>query len=381
MSKRAKGEGSIFQRKSDGRWVGRVHVGIDTATGKRKTATVYGATEAEVLGKVDALRMKKNQSLNFEKQKDTLTAFLTWWLDNEVKPPNKAGKTYQGYELAVRRYVVPFIGPKKLDKLSGMDISTWMTAMTKKGFTNHMRKRALRTLRIAMNRAIKLKVIDSNPCDAVDMPKVQKRAVCPLEPSECETLFAECQKHRLGDLMILAAMTGLRKGELLALEWSAVNLPECVLVVRQSLQEVTGAFEAKETKSESSRRVVTLGTIAVDALKRRRSKALDEGFDPSEVPLVFPNTVGRLHRNSNFDRRIWHPLREAAGIPDTFHLHDLRHTQASLMLAAGVPMKVVQERLGHSDYTLTANTYSHLLQGAQADAAAKVDQLFESAKS
>lgn len=208
------------------------------------------------------------------------------------------------------------------------------------------------------------------------MPRVQKRAVCPLEPSQCETLFAECQKHRLGDLMIVAAMTGLRKGELLALEWSAVNLSECVLVVRQTLQEVTGAFEAKETKSESSRRVVTLGTIAIDALKRRHAKAMDEGFDPSVVPLVFPNTVGKLHRTSNFDRRIWHPLRKAAGMPDTFHFHDLRHTQASLMLAAGVPMKVVQERLGHSDYTLTANTYSHLLQGAQADAAAKVDQLF-----
>ena len=376
MSKRAKGEGSIFQRK-DGKWCGKVPVGIDAITGKTETKYVYGKTEAEVLGKVDALRMQKGKALDFERQKDTLSAFLSWWLENEVKP-NKAGKTYQEYELSTRRYVVPFIGPKKLNRLNAMDVSSWLSAMTTKGFSNHMRRRALRVLRVALNRAVKLQVIDLNPANAVDMPKVRKREVCPLEPNQCSQLFAECEKHRIGDVMILAAMTGLRKGELLALEWSAVNVTEGVLVVRRTIEEVKGFFGVKEPKSESGRRVVTLGTIAIEALKRRQNKALDEGFEPSEVPLVFPNTLGRLHRPSNFDRRVWHAIRKSIGIPKSFHFHDLRHTQASLMLAAGVPMKVVQERLGHSDYTLTANTYSHLLQGAQADAVERVDRLFES---
>ena len=177
-------------------------------------------------------------------------------------------------------------------------------------------------------------------------------------------------------MIILAAMTELRKGELLALEWLAVNLAEGVLVVRKTVDEVVGYFGTKEPKSASGRRVVTPGTIAVNALKRRREKAVRECMKPSEVPLVFPSTTGTLHRKSNFDRNVWHPIRDAVGIPDTFHFHDLRHTQASLMIAAGVPMKVIQERLGHSDFSITANTYSHLLQGAQADAAEKVDGLF-----
>ena len=123
--------------------------------------------------------------------------------------------------------------------------------------------------------------------------------------------------------------------------------------------------------------MVTQGTIAVEAVKRRHEKALSEDIVPSEVPLVFRSLSGTLHRGSNFDRNVWHPIRKSAGISDDFKFHDLRHTQASLMLAAGVPMKVVQNRLGHSDFAVTANTYSHLLQGAQAEAAEQLDRLFE----
>ncbi|MEO2036167.1 MAG: tyrosine-type recombinase/integrase [Planctomycetaceae bacterium] len=376
MAKRAKNEGTIFQRKSDGRWVGRVQVGIDATTGKPKRKQVYGKTETEVLSKLAALRMQSGRTLDFERQKGTLMAYLSWWLENEVKP-NRAATTHHEYEHTIRLYIVPFLGAKKLDRLNAMDISTWMAAMTRKKFTNNMRKRALRVFRVALNRAIKLQIIDSNPCNAVDMPKVRRREIRPLEVHECGCLFTGCKEHRLGDSIILSAMTGLRKGEILALEWPAVNLSEGVLSVRGTLEEVRGRFRVKETKSEAGRRMVTLGGIAIEALQRRLEKARSECMDPSEVPLVFPTTTGTLHRSSNFDRRVWHPIREAAGIDEGFKFHDLRHTQASLMLAAKVPMKVVQERLGHSDYSLTANTYTHLMQGAQADAAEAVDRLFE----
>lgn len=121
---------------------------------------------------------------------------------------------------------------------------------------------------------------------------------------ECDSLFSCCEDHRLGDAIILSALTGLRKGEILALEWTAVNLREGVLSVRGTLEDVAGRFGVKETKSEAGRRVVTLGGIAIEALKRRRKKALSEHMKPSEVPLVFPNTLGTLHRSSVFDRKV-----------------------------------------------------------------------------
>ncbi|MFO0976421.1 MAG: tyrosine-type recombinase/integrase [Planctomycetaceae bacterium] len=345
--------------------------------GSVSTKTVYAPTQAAVLKKLDLLRQQKNRSDQTLLVKDTLGAFLLRWLEEDVKV-NLAGKTYQEYELACRLYVIPFIGTEKLSKVNGQMLSSWQAKLAKKEFSDNTRLRSIRVLRNALNRAVKLHLIPFNPCAAVYKPKVDRKKVVPLEPEQCATLFKLCKAHRLGDMMILAATTGLRKGELLALEWSAVNLREGVLMVRGTLEEVKGQFRIKRPKSDHGRRTVVLGNIALDALKRRLEKAKEEGFDPSVVSLVFPNTLGRFERSSNFDRRTWHPIRKAAGIPDSIRFHDLRHTAASLMLAAGVSMKVVQEKLGHSDYLLTANTYSHLLQGAQAEAAAKVDDLLSS---
>lgn len=176
-------------------------------------------------------------------------------------------------------------------------------------------------------------------------------------------------------------MTGMRKRELFALEWSAVTLSEGVLSVRKTVQEIRGkGLSVKEPKTQSGRRVITLGKQAIQALRRRLNKATNEGFDPSEVPLVFPDSHGGFFWGSNFDRNVWHSIREATGLPDSMTLHDLRHTQSSLMLDAGAHIKVIQKRLGHSKYETTANLNAHLLQGAQSDASDKFDEMMERKK-
>ncbi|MCX7394059.1 MAG: site-specific integrase [Planctomycetales bacterium] len=214
----------------------------------------------------------------------------------------------------------------------------------------------------------------------MDKPKVVRKTVSPLEPDQCHDLFAASESHRIGDIVILAAMTGLRKGELFALQWNAVNLDECVLVVRKTLQELHGVSvkenrgrTLKEPKTAAGRRVIPLGKGAVEALRNRLAKAEAEGFDTQQVETVFPNIRGGFLLGLNFDRNVWHPIRHAAGIPASLVFHDLRHTQASLMLAAGVDLKVIQKRLGHRDFLTTANTYSHLLANAQTDAVDKLE--------
>lgn len=126
--------------------------------------------------------------------------------------------------------------------------------------------------------------------------------------------------------------------------------------------------------------MITLGKQAIQAIQNRLKKAFNEGFDPREVPLVFPDSQGGYLWGSDFDRGVWYPIREAAGIPDTITFHDLRHTQASLMLDAGADLKVIQARLGHAKFETTANLYAHLLQGAQAEATNKLDELMERRK-
>ncbi len=366
--KRADGEGTITQR-SDGRWMARLSV-PRAVDGKAHRIAVYGTTQAEVVQKLKNLRQQRDLNAKSIIGKDTLTGYLQRWLENDVAV-NRDEKTYQEYEGTVRLYITPFVGHLKLAKLDGEQLVAWQGTLKRKGFSPNMRLRAIRVLRNALNKAVKLRVIPFNPIAALDKPKVIRKEVVPLEPEVCQRLFENCQAHRLGDLIVLAAMTGLRKGELFAIEWNAVNLDEGVLVVRRQLQELKG-LKLKEPKTQAGKRVVSLDPVAAEALRNRLKKAQDEGFEPEQVPIVFPNIRGGYLRGSNFDRNVWYPIREAAGIPDTFVFHDLRHTQASLMLAAGVDLKVIQKRLGHRDFATTANTYSHLLQNSQNEAVEKL---------
>lgn len=366
--KRADGEGTVTQR-SDGRWMGRLSVSRDV-DGKAHRLTVYGSTQAEVVEKLKNLRQQRDTNAKSVVSKDSVAGYLTRWIENDVEV-NGEGKTHQEYEATVRRYISPFIGHIKLSKLDGEQLVAWQGTLKKKGFTPNMRHRSIKVLSVALNKAVKLRLIPFSPCNVLDKPKLTRKEVTPLEPQQCQDLFAACKAHRLGDLIVLAAMTGLRKGELFALNWNAVNLDEGVLVVRKTLQELRG-LTLKEPKTAAGKRVVSLDPVAVEALRSRLKKAKEEGFEPEDVPVVFPNERGGYLRGSNFDRWVWYPIRKAAGVADSFVFHDLRHTQASLMLAAGVDLKVIQKRLGHRDFATTANTYSHLLQNAQNEAVEKL---------
>lgn len=351
----------------------QVSLGFDDRTGKRIRKTVYGDSQAEVREKLHQLKSKPASQL-LSKSVDTVTEFLNNWIADEITP-SKSGKTIQEYDDTAKNYVMPYLGKLKLAKLTPVRIQQWMGDMSRDGFTPNMRARALRVFRNALNYAVRLHLIPHNPSLAITLPKVVRRDIQPLEAEQCRKLFGECESDRLGDMIVLAAMTGLRKGELLALEWSDVNLAERVLTVRRTLEEVAGRLKTKEPKSKSGRRAVVLEDIGAEALQNRLRKAKEEGFTPELVPIVFPNTLGRHQRGSNFDRRIWHPIRDRAGIPESVHFHDLRHTAASHLLAVGVHPKVVQERMGHSDISLTMNTYSHLLSGLQSDAVERLSGL------
>ena len=376
--KRAAGEGCIIQRPN-GLWEGRVRVTDPGDNSKQKRVSVYGKTQGEVLSKLEAMREQRRTSPKSLLAKDSLGAYLARWLEDDIEP-NKAPKTAEEYRGVVRLHVLPYLGAERLAGLDGEKLVRWQSALMRAGRSAATRAKAIRVLRCALNRAVRLRLIPFSPMVSVDRPRLVRDERRPLEPEQIAKLVEVCQGHRLGDLIALAVMTGLRKGELFGLQWSAVNLSERVLVVRRSVSEPGGRLIIKEPKSRASRRVVTLGVDAVAALQRRLEKAKEEGMGPEEVPVVFPDSRGGYLRSSNFDKAVWYPLRAAAGIPESVVFHDLRHSAASLLLAAGVSLKTIQARLGHQDFGTTANTYSHLLAGAQAEAVAKVDELMSRVK-
>lgn len=369
--RRVSGEGTIFQRR-DGRWVGRLSFGSDDA-GRRLQKTVYGVTQREAFEKLETLRNDRRRVGKSILNRESLAAFLESWLENHVEIL-RAGKTVREYRGVVRRHIQPQLGDTSLVKIDSERIFQWQAQLAHAGRSANVRRRALRVLQIAMNHAIKLRKMVVNPCAAVEAPMHCRKQVTPLEPNQCFRLFENCQQHRLGDLIIVAALTGLRKGELFALHWSDVDLDGGVINIRHTLEELPSGIRLKKPKSTSGRRVVAMTADAVRAFRHRKEKAVAEGLAQENCPIVFPNRHGGYLRSSNFDRSVWKPLRTRSDLPESFVFHDLRHTTASLLLAAGVDLKVIQHQLGHSDYSITANTYSHLLPNARSTAASKLGQ-------
>jgi integrase len=232
-------------------------------------------------------------------------------------------------------------------------------------------------LHTALANAVRQGLIMRNPLDVVDPPKPRRTAIRTLSAEEVTAMLAAAQGTRLLVPLKLAVATGMRRGELLGLHWSDVDLEAGKLSVRWSLQSVKGQDEPilKAPKSGQSR-TLTLPQVAVDALKKhRRDQAAEKllhGKDYQDDDLVFCEEDGKPWKPNAFTG-IWDRFKVKQGLQIRFH--DLRHTCATLLLGRGVHPKVVQEMLGHSTIAITMDLYSHVAPNLQEEAARKLDAL------
>jgi len=230
-------------------------------------------------------------------------------------------------------------------------------------------------LHTALNEAVKWSAVGRNVADLVKAPRRVRYAPVTLNQKQARVLVNAARKHRLGAVFSVATAVGLRLGESLGLRWQDVDLKKRTIRVNQTLQRVDGKLEFGEPKSEKSRRTVTLPTITVETLKRHATRQKKErllaGSDWVDSGLVFTSTIGTALDERNV-RRAFKDLLTAAKLPK-IRIHDLRHTCATLLLAQDVHPKVVQEILGHSQITLTLDTYSHVLPHVSAEAALQMD--------
>lgn len=179
---------------------------------------------------------------------------------------------------------------------------------------------------------------------------------------------------------MLALTTGMREGEIFGLSWPDVDLEKKTLVVHVGLKEAEKGFTIGKTKTTYSRRRIALSQAAVDALRSHRERQLDEKVAMGErwdssYDLVFPNHFGRPIIADNFVKRHFKPRLQLLGISDDTRFHDLRHTCATLLLSAGVNVKVVSEMLGHADVSITLRIYAHVLPGMHEVAAQTMDDI------
>jgi integrase len=384
--RRGRGEGSIHQR-ADGLWEGKVSLGYD-GNGKRKRKTVYGPTKKEVQEEIRKLQNNADAGMLTESHRLRLSDYLlTTWLEGSARTTIRSN-TYASYKGVIENHIKKHVGGVLLVKLSPAHVQSLYGSMEQAGASPRMRQLAHAVLHRALKMAVKWNLVPRNVCDAVDPPRVSKKEMKVYGPEEVRRFLEAAEGDRLEALFVLAVTTGLRQGELFGLQWGDMDLDAGTIFVQRQLEEVNGKLNLTEPKSAKGRRRVELPAVAVDALWKHKALMLAEG---RLACPVFCDTHGGLLRKSNFIRKVFKPLIQKANqksreeaekngteptlLPD-IRFHDLRHTNATLLLSQGVHPKVVQERLGHSQISLTLDTYSHVLPTLQKEAAAKLDSVF-----
>ena len=233
-------------------------------------------------------------------------------------------------------------------------------------------------LRRALARAEKWELVSRNVASLVDSPTQYHKEFHLLEPAETQRLMDKLRDERLWALYFLALTLGLRSGELRGLRWTDVDLDAGQLQVQQTVQRIEGTLQAKSPKTEKSRRRLPLPAVTCEALKQhRRRQELEREFAGerwTESGLVFTTTIGTPLDASNATHQFQKALARH-GFP-RMRLHDLRHACASYLVSNGVELRILMEILGHSQISLTANLYSHVLPLTSAIALSKMDDLF-----
>ncbi len=367
--RRGYGEGSIHQR-ADGTWRATISAGYD-ADGKRKRKDVYGKTKKAVQEELSKLQNAKAYGTLTKSSRLTVSQFMQQWLNDVARVTVKV-TTFAGYSGVVNNHITQHVGGILLQRLEPHHVQAMYSNMEKNNASCETRRLVHVVLRRGLKQALKWGLVVRNICDAVDPPRIVKHEITPLTPEQVGKLLAAAKSDRLQAIYTTAIATGLRLGELFGLQWADIDLNASTLSVRRTLTEVNGKLTLTEPKSAKGRRLVTLPQRAVFALAEHRKKAVASGF--AGVPFVFCNSVGGPLRRSHFHRNDFKPLLRRAGLP-AIRFHDLRHTSATLLLAQGVHPKVVQERLGHSQISITLDIYSHVLPSMQTDAASRLDAM------
>lgn len=373
--RRGHNEGTIRER-ADGRWEARVTVGWKR--GKLQRKSIYGKTRDEVQKKLVAALSDQHEGIPIDSERQTFGQFLNNWIEHQVKP-NRRASTLRSYRQNVRNHIIPSLGRHQLTKLSPQHIQALINEKLKEGLSPRSVQYYHATVRAALNQALRWGLVKRNVANLVDPPRVQRHKITPLAPEEAMRLLKTAEGHRLSALFTVALAIGLRQGEALGLQWEDVDLESGAVTIRHQLQRVDGRLQLVEPKSDQSRRSIALPEITLASLRRHRIHQLEErmaaGTYWSDTGFVFTTRNGTPLEGSNV-RRVFLRLLKQAELPEV-RFHDLRHTCASLLLAQNVHPRIVMETLGHSQISLTMNTYSHVAPDLQRQAAERIDHLFK----
>lgn len=370
MERRKRGLGGVYQR-GDGRWEGRIRIW----GGRRRS--FYARTRRDVVRRLSEARWTLTWGLAVSAGTTSLRAFLQSWLlgcRTRLRPI-----TLVTYARDARR-LAEMLGDIPLRNLTPGLIQSAYAGLLEAGFSKRTVEQTHAVLHRALDQAMHWGLTSRNPAALVSPPRSARREMTALSGDQLQQLLRVTIGSQWHPLWVLLGTSGLRLGEALGLHWQDIDLPGRRLAVRCALQRQRGrGLVLVPPKTPRSRRTIYLSGLAQSALREQRQRQEDHRRIAkrwTDSGLVFTNRTGGGLEQGVVERALVQALANA-GLPRV-RVHDLRHTTASVLLAAGTHPKVVQDLLGHSTVTLTLDTYSHLTEPLHEQAARTIDLVLAS---
>jgi integrase len=364
------------------RWQAAVELGRD---GNGKRPQIFRDMPKEKNTKAEAKRvgrllLNELEAGTFVAPSDlTVAEHLESWLA-DVVCHQVGARTRDRYEGIVRTHLIPRLGGVKLSALRPDQVQRCYAEMLDAGLAPPSVRKAHVVMHSALRHAVRMRLIARNPSDDLMLPKVRRPEIKALTDEQVGAMLTAAQGSRVAVPLLVLVSLGVRRGELLALQWADVDLEARTVSARRTLEESSAGVHLKQPKTARSSRTIALPASTVAALRthhaaqQRARLAGDKAFN--KLDLVFPGRDGEPWKPSAFASNC-RTVFKKAGL--TCRLHDLRHTQATMLLRQGVHPKVVQERLGHANVSITLDIYSHCTANMQQEAAAKIDEALAAA--
>ncbi len=375
MAKKRKAGDGLIRQRADGRWEGRYVVGYDDH-GYPKTKAVFGKSKRECTEKLAALKAQLGGIPSDKLRPEMRFAdWLDYWYETHCKP-NIRTSTQSGYEDRIRLHIKPELGEIPLNRLTQNDLQQFYARLKKsgrktrtecygEGLSDRMVRMCHATCRSALQRAVQDGLIRTNPAEGCKLPPKKAREMQVLARDELQRFLIQAQAEGYYELFLLDLATGLRRGELLALQWDDLDFETGVLTISKQVSLVRGKIVMSVPKTKSSIRKLVLPPAVVQVLREYRKSVHSRWMFPSPVLEDMP-----LNPGSVYDRL--QLILEHANCKQV-RFHDLRHTFATLALQNGMDVKTLSAMLGHVSAATTLDIYTHTTSDMQHAAARKID--------
>jgi integrase len=366
--RRGNNEGSLYQRK-DGLWCAQVSL-------EGRGLTKYAKTQKECRGWIKETIAKIDGGLTFEATLITVERFFELWLNG--KELSRRPGTVENYRKITNSYILPKLGQMRLQDLTPTSITQLYLLLKEEGKGARSVQAVHVILHCALKQAVREGLLSRNPVDAVDRPRVEQTENQILTEEQARQLLTAASASLYETVFYLALVSGMRKGELLGLKWSDLDLTKGTLHVQRQLQCIKpDGYVLVPPKTKAGKRPIKLGQGMLAQLEKHRmnqellKSAAGEKWQ--ENNLIFTSSIGTFMDQSRVSKEFKRLLAKA-NLPD-LRFHDLRHTSLSLLLENGTPVNTVQQRAGHSKASVTVDIYGHAMAGSQNQAADRIDEL------